>query len=217
MRTLQQRLVNDTRYVMVGFPAAVIAFALVVAGVAAGLGTLVVFAGLPILAMTALAARGFADVERAMLPDILGRGLERPEYTRVPEGAGTLRRVLNPLFSGQAWADLLHAILMLPFAIFSFTITVVWWVGAIVGLTFPLYGWVLAKMPAIVDGGLPRLLGFGDDPGLFMVFNTAVGVLFALSLLPVVRLAALSRASISQVLLTRTAYPVRRSSSAIAV
>ncbi|MFC7099150.1 hypothetical protein ACFQQB_00790 [Nonomuraea rubra] len=38
---------------------------------------------------------------------------------------------------------------------------------------------------------------------MFVVFNTAIGVLFALTLVPVVRGAALVKASLAQAMLTR--------------
>lgn len=209
METLRHRISTDTRYVMAGFPVSVIAFTLVVAGVSAGLGSLVVFVGLLILAATALVARAFADLERAMLPDVVGQPLARPEYPQAPAGAGWLRRAVNPLASGQVWADLLHAIVIFPFAVASFVVTVVWWAGAIAGLTFPLYGWILAKIPGMIEGGLPALLGLAHTEAMFVTFNTVLGVGFALTLVPVVRVAALLKAGISQAMLTRAVYPVR--------
>jgi hypothetical protein len=205
MTTLRHRLATDTRYVLLGLPTAVIAFALVVIGIAAGAGTLVVFAGLPILAGTAAMARNLADVERVLLPDVLGRRLARPRYPEAPLNAGRLRRALNPLTAGQAWLDLLHAVIAFPIAILTFVLTVVWWAGAIAGLTFPLYGWIIAAIPN-AHNGLPELLGLGSDTTTLVIFNTVLGVLFALTLLPVVRCSALLKATLAQALLTRPAY-----------
>ncbi|MFI6531144.1 sensor domain-containing protein [Nonomuraea sp. NPDC050547] len=204
MRTLQHRITTDTRYVLIGFPVTVIAFVLVVAGVAAGLGGAVAFVGLPVLAATAVLARKFADAERAALPDVVGRPLARPEYPAAPAGAGWFRRTMTPIANGQAFLDLLHAIVALPFAIVSFVLTAVWWAGAIAGLTFPIYGWALAKLPGL-DGGLPALLGLGDGDGVFVAFNTAAGLLFALTLPAVVRIAATLKANLAEALLTRPA------------
>ncbi|MFI6295416.1 sensor domain-containing protein [Nonomuraea sp. NPDC050790] len=204
MRTLQHRITGDTRYVLAGFPVTVIAFALVVAGVAAGLGSAVAFVGLPVLAATAVLARKFADAERAALPGVTGQALAAPSYPRAPEGAGWFRRTMTPVTGGQALLDLLHAIVALPFAIVSFVLAAVWWAGAIAGLTFPVYGWALARIPEI-DGGLPALLGLGAGDGVFVAFNTGLGLLFALTLPAVVRIAAMIRASLAQALLTRPA------------
>lgn len=206
MTTLRQRLATDTRYALAGFPAATLSFSLVVTGVAAGLGSMVAFVGLPILAATAAAARNFADFERVALPEVLDRPVARPDYPQAPAGADWFRRTMNPLFSAQAGLDLLYAIVAFPFALIAFVVTVVWWAGAIAGLTFPLYGWIIAGIPGM-DGGLPALLGLGNGTATLVIFNTALGALFALTLVPVVRTVALFKAGISQALLTRPAYP----------
>ncbi|MBB2914780.1 hypothetical protein FHS43_006092, partial [Streptosporangium becharense] len=103
MRSLVHRLGADTRYLLLGFPLAVIAFALTVVGFAAGIGTVVVWVGVPVLAMTLMLARGFADVERRMLTEVLDRPVARPRYRPAPEGAGWFRRMANPLTNGQSW------------------------------------------------------------------------------------------------------------------
>ncbi|WP_053174945.1 sensor domain-containing protein [Nonomuraea sp. SBT364] len=209
MTNLRRRIAVDTRYVLTGFPLAVIGFCLVVTGIAAGVGSAVAFVGLPVLAATALMARRFADVERAALPEVLGRPIARPEYREAPVWAGWFRRTMNPVINGQAPMDLLHAVLSFPIAIASFVFTVVWWAGTLAGLTFPLYGWVLAGIPGFTEGGLPALLGFGTDAATFVTFNTVVGVLFALTLVPVLRGAALVKATLAQAMLTRPAYAPR--------
>ncbi|MFG3441375.1 sensor domain-containing protein [Nonomuraea sp. NPDC047897] len=205
MTTLRQRIATDTRYALGGFPAAAVSFALVVGGVAAGLGSLVAVVGLPILAATATAARRFADAEREMVAEVLERPVGRPAYPAAPPSAGRLRRLANPVAGTQGWLDMLHAVIAFPFALLSFAVTLTWWAGAIAGLSFPLYGWILAAIPGMQ--GLPELLGLGDGTATFIIFNTAVGALFAVTLPPVVRGMALFRATLAQALLTRPAGP----------
>ncbi|MEV0195589.1 sensor domain-containing protein [Nonomuraea sp. NPDC050691] len=202
MTTLRRRIATDTRYTFMGLPATLASFGLVVTGVAAGLGSAVAVVGLPVLAATAVLARNFAESERESLADVLRRPVGRPVYARPPAGAGRWRRTLNPLASPQAWMDLLHAVVAFPFALVAFVITTVWWAGAVAGLTFPLYGWIIAGIPD-VDGGLPAFLGLGTGATAFVMFNTAAGALFALTLAPAVRVAALLRAVPAQLLLTR--------------
>ncbi|GAA2850613.1 sensor domain-containing protein [Nonomuraea rubra] len=202
MTTLRHRLATDTRYTLLGLPMAVVHFAVVVVGISAGLGTAVVFIGLPILAATAAAARNLADFERVALPGVLGRPVARPPYRPAPAWAGRLRRTMNPLTSGQAAIDLLYGILAFPVSLAASVVVAVWWAGTLAGLTFPLYGWIIAAIPG-VDHSLPELLGLGGGDTMFVVFNTAIGVLFALTLVPVVRGAALVKASLAQAMLTR--------------
>ncbi|MBB6345645.1 sensor domain-containing protein [Nonomuraea muscovyensis] len=206
MTTLRRRIATDTRYALGGFPAATVSFALVVTGVAAGLGSLVAFVGLPILAATAGAARRFADAEREMVAEVLDRPVGRPDYPAAPPSAGLLRRLANPVAHTQGWLDLLHAVIAFPFAVLSFAVTLTWWVAAVAGLSFPLYGWIIAAIPG-VDGGIPQLLGLGDGTAAFIIFNTAVGALFAVTLPPIVHGMALVRATLAQALLTGPARP----------
>ncbi|WP_052422899.1 sensor domain-containing protein [Nonomuraea candida] len=202
MTTLRHRLATDTRYTLLGLPTAVAHFSVVVTGVAAGLGGAVAFVGLPILAGTAAAARNLADFERVAIPEVIRRPVARPSYPPAPYGAGWFRRMMNPLTAGQAVLDLLYGIIAFPISLAAFVVTAVWWAGTIAGLTFPLYGWMVAAIPG-VDGGLPELLGLGDGTLMFVGVNTVVGVLFAVTLLPVVRGAALIKAGLAQALLTR--------------
>ncbi|MBB5822765.1 signal transduction histidine kinase [Streptosporangium becharense] len=203
MRALLSRVGTDTRYLLAGFPLAVVWFAVMVTGFAAGIGTVVVWVGVPILAMTLMLARGFADVERRWLPEVLGRPVARPRYRPAPEGAGWFRRMANPLTNGQSWLDLLHGIVAFPIAVVTFVLTVTWWAGTILGLTYPLYGWIVAAIPGN-DGGLAHLLGLGGT-AVDVVINTVIGVLFALTLPVVVRSAALLQAGLGRAMLTGVA------------
>ncbi|MER5420232.1 sensor histidine kinase [Streptosporangium roseum] len=203
MRTLLRRIGTDSRYLIAGFPLSVVFFVLMVAGFAAGIGTVVVWVGLPILATTLLVARGMADVERRMLPEVLGRALPRPRYRPAPETAGWFRRMVNPLTSGQSWLDLLYGIVAFPISVVTFVFTVTWWAGTILGLATPLYGWITAAIPG--NEGLAYLLGLGDSVWIDVVINTSIGVLFALTLPAVVRSAALIRAGLGRAMLTGVA------------
>ncbi|SFI89856.1 Signal transduction histidine kinase [Streptosporangium canum] len=203
MRTLLRRIGTDSRYLIAGFPLSIVFFVLMVAGFAAGIGTVVVWVGLPVLATTLLVARGMADVERRMLPEVLGRAVPRPRYRPAPETAGWFRRMVNPLTSGQSWLDLLYGIVAFPISIVTFVFTVTWWAGTILGLATPLYGWITAAIPG--NEGLAYLLGFGDSVWIDVAINTSIGVLFALTLPLVVRGAALIRAGLGRALLTGVA------------
>ncbi|MFI7130003.1 sensor histidine kinase [Nonomuraea sp. NPDC050153] len=203
MRSRIRRVLLDTRYTLVGFPTAVIGFVIMLAGFAAGLGTAVVWLGVPLLAGTLMAARGFADAERGWLSDVLDRPPVRPRYKPAPPGAGRFRRIINPLTSGQSWLDLLHGILNLPFAILSFVLTVVFWAIPLVGLTYPLYGIVTSRIAGNVE--LPELLGLGDGYGVNSIFYVSLGLVFMLIMPFVVRGSALLRAGLGRALLTGVA------------
>ncbi|MGW0805888.1 sensor histidine kinase [Nonomuraea sp. NPDC002799] len=203
MRSRMRRVLLDTRYTLVGFPTTIIGFVLMIAGFAAGVGTAVVWIGVPLLAGTVLVARGFADAERGWLSDVLSRPPVRPRYKPAPQGAGRFRRLVNPLASGQSWLDLLHGILNLPFAIIAFVLTVVFWAIPLAALTWPLYGIITSRIPGNVE--LPELLGFGDGYLVTSVFYVCLGLVFAVIMPFAVRGAALIRAGLGRALLTGVA------------
>jgi signal transduction histidine kinase len=203
MRSLTRRVLTDTRYTLVGFPTAVIGFVLLVAGLAAGTGTAVVWIGVPILAGTLMIARGFADGERGWLSDVLKRPPVRPRYKPAPGGSGRFRRLVNPLLSGQSWLDLLHGLLNFPVAIVSFVLTVVFWALPLAGLLYPLYGLVTSRIPGNTE--LPELLGLGTGYGINTIFYVSLGVVSLVVMPFMVRFAALLRAGLGRALLTGVA------------
>ncbi|MFF4989867.1 sensor histidine kinase [Streptosporangium saharense] len=203
MRSVLRRIGSDTRYLLAGFPVSIVFFVLAVAGFSAGVGTVVVWIGLPILAGTLMMARGMADVERRMLADVLGRPVPRPRYRPAPEHAGRFRRLVNPLTSGQSWLDLLYGILSFPLTVLAFVVTVTWWAGTILGLSYPVYGWITARIPG--NQGLAELIGFGDGVLADVILNTVIGVMFALTLPLVLRGAALVQSGLGRAMLTGVA------------
>ncbi|PDP88098.1 histidine kinase [Glycomyces fuscus] len=193
------RLLADTRYTLLGLPTALIAFTVVLTGLAAGAGTAIVMAGLFLMTGTLYAARGFAHVERIRLADLGRRPVVRRPYRSPAPGAGPLRRVLAPLACPQSWLDALHALVLMPVAVVGFCLTVTWWAGALAGLLHPLWGWSLYTIPGYTDVGAQLV------PESPMLGTTAVhmlaGLLFALTLPLVVRACAYAQAALGRALL----------------
>ncbi|MBN1092037.1 sensor domain-containing protein [Blastococcus sp. TML/M2B] len=206
-RRLLRRLGIDTGYTLTGFPLAIAAFVVVVTGLAAGAGLLVVWVGVAVLAATLLAARGFATVERAWLPAVLDRPVPHPAYL-VAEGR-PVRKLLTPLRDPQTWLDALHALVRFPLATVSFVVTVTTWSLALGGLTYGAWDWALPDAAQDTENTdlleLLELLGFETSAGRRIALNTAIGVVFALLLPFVVRAVALLQAQLGRVMLTSRA------------
>jgi len=203
---LVRQLGVDTGYNLMGLIVAVLSFSLCITFFAAGIGTLVTLLGLPILAGGLLIARGFADLHRVQLRGVLRRPIGRPLYPKAPPRAGRIRRVANPIASGQSWLDFAAAVLDLPFAIFAFVLTVVWWSITLAGVTYPLYQWSIpsdhgVRGIEVNNESLGQFLGIGDGTGVRIALTVAIGLFFLLTLPFVVRLAALARASVARALL----------------
>jgi signal transduction histidine kinase len=199
-----QQLGIDTGYALASFPIAIAAFVVVVTGLSVGAGLLVIWVGVAVLAVTLLAARGFAAAERAWLPNVLGRPVPRPHY-KSPDG-GRVRRLTTPLRDPQTWLDALHALVRFPFAILSFVVTVTVWSVALGGLTYGIWDWAIpdaATDPENQD--LIELLGFETSSGRRILLYTTIGLVFALLVPFVVRGVALLQATVGRGLLTSRA------------
>jgi len=194
----------DTGYSLASFPLAIAAFVVVVTGLSLGAGLLVVWVGVPVLAATLVAARGFAAAERAWLPAVLRRPLPVPVY-RQAEGTW-LRRLLTPLRDPQTWLDALHALARFPLAIVGFVVTVTFGSLALGGLTYAAWGWALPDPAADPhDTDLLELMGLQSTPGSRIALYTGIGLFCALVLPFAIRGVALLQAEVGRLLLTSRA------------
>ncbi len=198
-----RQLGTDTAYVLLGFPLGIAAFVMIVTGLALGAGLLITLLGIPVLVATVFIARGFAEVERVRIPGVLRQDRVRVRYKSVPRDAGAWRRLLTPLTDLQSWLDVLHTIIRFPVSVVAFSVVFTWWVGAVAGLSTPLYDWAIPRGEENTD--LPELLGFGSGSGTRIAFHMVVGVFFTLTLPFVVRASALIEAWLGGAMLTGVA------------
>ncbi|RKS08745.1 putative sensor protein [Nocardiopsis sp. Huas11] len=193
------RIAAETRYVLLGFPLAVVSFAVVLAGLAAGAGSAVAVVGLFVLVGALHTARGLAHADRVRLADLAGRTVERRPYRSPAPGAGPLRRALTPLSCSQSWLDALHAIVRFPVAVTAFVLTVTWWVGGLAGLLYPVWGWSLYTIPGYTDLGSHV---YPESPVLATtVIHMVAGALFTLTAPLVVRACAQAEAGLARTML----------------
>ncbi|MEX0173533.1 sensor histidine kinase [Streptomyces sp. LMG1-1-1.1] len=128
-------------YVLIGLPLSVCWFSLSVAFVSAGAGLLITFLGVPILAGALAMCRGFGAVERARARGLLGHDVDAPEPVRGRTG-GAFSWMGAMLKSGASWRHLLYAVVHMPWAVFSFSVTVALWTWGWSLFTYPLWQWV---------------------------------------------------------------------------
>lgn len=202
-RRLVRQLGHDTAYVLLGLPLGIVAFVLAVAGLSIGAGLLITVAGVPVLVGTLYVARGFAVLERARIVPVLHRPPVAVGYRTAPPGAGRWRRLVTPLGDGQAWLDLLHAIVRLPVSVAAFAVALSWWLVAAGGLSYWFWQRWLPVDPDSTD--LPELLGLSDTPTVRIWFYSLLGVACVATLPWVVRMTALAEAVLARGLLTAVA------------
>ncbi|MFS0896839.1 sensor histidine kinase [Mycolicibacterium litorale] len=200
---LLRQLSVDTGYAVLGLPLAVLSFGLGVTGFAAGLSTLVIVLGVPILTGTVLIARCFADIERLRFAAVLRLPRTRPIYRAAPPGAGVWKRIVTPLTQSQCWLDLAHTVLHFPIALTVFCIVVSWWAIAIAGTLTIAWDWSIPRGPD--NTSLAQLVGLGDSAFARIAFQTAIGLICLVTLPLVTRACALVSATFSRFLLTGVA------------
>jgi signal transduction histidine kinase len=194
-----RRVGIDTQYILAGFPLGIVTIALLMPLFWFGVGSTVIWIGIPVLVATMFVARGFAAMERARIGPVLGRKTPHPYYKKRPD-EGFVRRMFVPLTDGQSWLDLLHGMFRFIPSTIAFSFAVTWWAGMLGGLTWGLWGWALPNGPDEQD--LPDLLGLNGDYGTRVVFYLAVGIFFLGTLYPVVRGVALLEAYFAKGLLS---------------
>ncbi len=131
------RLGLDTGYLVLGLPAGIITFTVVVTGWATALGLAITLIGLPIALATIVVSRGMANVERWRAALVTGEPI-RGRYR--PPVSGRIVDRLKALFAdSQTWKDLGWHLLLLPVGIVGFTIAVVCWSVPAWCLSFPVW------------------------------------------------------------------------------
>jgi len=184
-------------YSLIALLLGTIGFSLVIALLSAGVSTVVVWVGLPILVIGVLVARGFAMAERAIQSSILDTELPTPAPRTAPEGAGWMRRLLTPLTDPQNWLDSLWVLVNFVLALVTFPLALAWTVGAIATVGGPVSTLILEQvLPDSNRSGLADLVGIADPFALpvDLLLQVLVGLLFLVTLGPVVHgLTALHR------------------------
>ncbi|KRF14974.1 sensor histidine kinase [Nocardioides sp. Soil796] len=196
-----RRVLLDSAYNVSALALAVPAFVLMVTGLAVGVALAVTLFGLPVLALTAYVARGFAHVERRRVRTLLYADAPTPHYRRARDESGWLRRAVAPLTDPQSWLDIVWSVVGFATSILAFVATVVWWSVTAGGLTY----WVWQRYIPFDDEGnqtLAELLGFGDGRRAESVLMLIIGVVALLTLPFVMRLVALVQSSLSRVMLS---------------
>src|SRR5215469_7679516 len=125
-----RRMLRETAYLLSGLPIAVASFTMLTSGLCMSLFAVILF-GVPAAIGTLLTARGFAKIER-MRMRALGYDLPSATYRPLTSRARTWLDVLR---DSQSWLDLLHGVVVMPLTMVTWLIAVVWWAGALIGLS----------------------------------------------------------------------------------
>ncbi|MBZ6478217.1 sensor domain-containing protein, partial [Streptomyces griseocarneus] len=164
---LEGRTWREFLYFLTGLPVAVVLFSYAVTMTALGIGLLVTFLGVPVLAATLAGARGLGALERMRARGLLRLDVAEPEPVRPrrvnakgrPRG-GLMAWVGALLKSGTSWRHLLYMVLHFPWAIFTFVTSLVLMTVAWGLFLYPVWQWT---QPTYL--GQPGMQLYGDSDG----------------------------------------------------
>jgi signal transduction histidine kinase len=199
---IEARTWRELAYLVLSLPMSIALFTFTVVAISLGVGLLITFLGLPVLAAGLALCRGFGGLERARARGLLGLDVAAPEPVR-PARHGAMAWMSALLKSGVSWRHLLYGLVHFPWAVFAFAVSTTFWSWGWTLLTYPLWQWVF---PAYVGVGGIQLYGDGthsvylDNP--FEITATALlGLLITLVTPWIVRsLAAVDRVMVAGLL-----------------
>jgi signal transduction histidine kinase len=187
---------------LTGMPVALASFTVLVSGLSLSASLLVLVIGLPLAVVTLEAAGWFAALERRRLA-LAGRPVGTVGYRPVVHDGW--QRYLDRLRDPVRWAEAAHGLLTFPVTVLTWSVALTWWVGTAVGLTSWLW---LPLLPDSVDVnggffGLEHVLPRG-------LLNLIIGIVFAATLVPVLRACTALHTALAQALLSPDAALLRR-------
>ncbi|MFJ9741074.1 sensor histidine kinase [Streptomyces sp. NPDC101166] len=176
------RLWRELAFVLLSLPISIVLFTYAVVTLSLGAGLLVTFLGVPVLAAGLAGCRGFGTLERARARALLGVEVSAPEPLR-PRRRSAMAWMGAVLKSGASWRHALYSVVHLPWAVFSFSVSVAFWTYGWALLTYPLWFWVFP-----LYGGQGGLQVYGDEEHRIYLDNpfeitvtALVGLLFTLA------------------------------------
>ncbi|MCX4748380.1 sensor domain-containing protein [Kitasatospora sp. NBC_01287] len=143
---------QEVRHHLLGLPVGILVFVVTVVTLSVGAALSVTVVGLPLLALGLRQARWFGARARAGARISLGAQVEEPAPLLVTR-PGTAGRVLAAITDGLSWRSVLYCVLMLPWGIITFSVTLVFLIAG-----WPLLPWVVRHLAAAHRVGVEALL-----------------------------------------------------------
>jgi len=146
---------RELGYLVLSLVISPVLFGLSIGMASAGIGMLITFIGVPVLAGTLAMCRGFGAFERARARGLLHLDVAAPEPVRGRNGSA-MSWMGAMLKDGASWRHLLYALLHFPWAVFAGTLSLTLWVTGWAVFSYPLWQWVF---PTYVGTGGIQLYG----------------------------------------------------------
>lgn len=127
-------LLGSFAYLVMNLPIGIGSFVFVVTTLSVGVSTAIIWIGVAVLAVSLLAWRGMAQLERARVHGMLGTYIATP-YRPLPDKGRWVVRLKDP----ATWKDMVYLFLMLPIGIAEFALMVSFWSASLYLVLLPAY------------------------------------------------------------------------------
>ncbi len=124
-RNYRSTTVGNIVYLLLSMPLGILYFVLIDVGFSVGLGTLIIWIGLPILLGTFIAIRGMAALERRLVVTLLHYPLRTREQSYSEIRPSFLRYLRDMVRDPLTWTSTVYMFIKLPIGIISFTLALV--------------------------------------------------------------------------------------------
>lgn len=120
VNTSVRSVIGSFVFLIISLPLGLLSFIVTVTGLSVGLGTMVIWLGLPILWLTLLCVRGMAEVERWSVRRLLGIPIGARQQPVLEQGF--LRRFGRILRDPYTWTGALYMLLKMPLGVLNFSL-----------------------------------------------------------------------------------------------
>ena len=216
-RDQYRQMGRDAAYLLLAWPLNLFAFLIVVPLAALGVGTVIIWVGLPVLVLSLAISAGFAAMGRRAAAAVDSSDFVPGRYLRAEPGAGILRRLLVPLRDPQRWLDLVWIFVGLFVTAVTWALAVAWLAVAVLGVLGAVAEIILNVAWPQQTQSLAELLGLRPALPWQVAIDLTVWALFALTAPFVLRPLALLQQAFTRVLLCRRSEISRLEASRAAV
>lgn len=157
---VQKRSYVNMMYLLAAFPLGIFYFVFLTTGLSTALSTIIVWIGLPVLALMMLAWWGLAALERELTMAALAVEIP-PMAAPVPPTATFWERAKAHVLNPTTWKSLVYLLLKFPFGVAAFVATVtlvsVSLSLILVPITYPLLAWAHSGWGWNINGSIPSI------------------------------------------------------------
>lgn len=117
------RFFSNLCYLLVSMPLGILYFTFAVTGISLGVGTSIIYIGIPILAITLICAEKIVELEKIIAVKILDKNINTvTRNINLIRGEGIVKRMIVIIKDSKKWKSICYCIIKLPISIVHFVV-----------------------------------------------------------------------------------------------